>query len=123
MLLGAEADYVALTPKITASASAIVKGGAAYAQYRVTPQFQVAARYTYFGDRAGLFSGLQQSLQDVTATLTYQPSDGAMIRAEWRRDSSDQDFFLGRSLSERRRDQQTATLGLIWWFGSKKGLW
>ena len=123
VLLGAEADYVALTPKIAASASAIVKGGAAYAQYRVTPQFQVAARYTYFGDRAGLFSGLQQNLQDVTATLTYQPSDGAMIRAEWRRDSSDQDFFLGRSLSERRRDQQTATLGLIWWFGSKKGLW
>ena len=48
----------------------MVKGGAVYAQYRFTPAFQLALRYAYFADRAGLFSGVEQNLQDVTATAT-----------------------------------------------------
>ena len=122
-LLGAEADYVALAPEAPAAASSIVKGGAAYAQYRVTPQVQLGARYAYFGDRAGLFSGQQQNLQDLTATATWQPADGMMLRGEWRRDASDHAFFLGPTLGDTRKDQQTLTLGLVWWFGSKQGVW
>jgi hypothetical protein len=121
--LGVEGDYVALKPESGSASSSIVRGGAAYAQYRATPQVQLAARYEYFADRAGLFSGQRQNLQDVTATLTYQPQDGVMMRAEWRRDSSDRPFFLGRTLTDTRRDQQTATLGLVWWFGTKRGTW
>lgn len=121
--VGVEADYVALKPDGGSASSAVVRGGAAYAQYRATPQVQLAARYEFFGDRAGLFSGQEQNLHDVTATVTYQPGDGMMIRGEWRRDSSNRDFFLGRTLDDRRRDQQTATLGLVWWFGTKRGTW
>ena len=80
-------------------------------------------RYAYFGDRAGLFSGVQQNLQDVTATVTYQAADGMMLRGEWRRDASNQDFFLGRTVDDRRRDQQTFTVGLIWWLGNKAAPW
>jgi hypothetical protein len=121
VLLAAEADYVALRPE--SGPSSIVKGGAAYAQYRFDPEFQLALRYAYFGDRAGLFSGLPQNLQDVTATATYQVADGMMLRGEWRRDSSDHIFFLGPTPGDTRRDQQTLTLGLIWWFGTKAGPW
>jgi hypothetical protein len=121
VLLGGEADYVALRPE--SGVTSTVKGGAAYAQYSFSAQVQVAARYAYFGDRSGLFSGVQQTLHDVTATATYQASDGMMLRAEWRRDSSDHDFFLGPSLDDRRASQQTATAGLVWWFGTKRGTW
>ncbi len=119
--LAAEADYVALKPE--SGDSSIVKGGAAYVQFRPSPQSQLALRYEYFGDRAGLFSGTPQNLQEVTATATYQVAEGMMVRGEWRRDSSDHDFFLGQTLEDRRRDQQTVTLGLVWWFGTKRGAW
>jgi len=123
LLLAAEADYVALVPEAAGSDSSVVKGGAAYAQYRVAPQVQCGGRYVYFADRAGLFSGQRQNLQDLTATVTWQPANGMMLRAEWRRDRSDQPFFLGSSLDDRRSVQQTTTVGLIWWFGSKQGSW
>jgi len=120
-LIGAEADYVAVRPP--SGPSSTVSGGAAYAQYRFSPSGAVAVRYAYFADRAGLFSGVEQNLQDVTATATWQMSDGMMLRGEWRRDSSDQPFFLGRTLEGLRRTQQTLTLGLLWWFGTKRGTW
>jgi hypothetical protein len=123
LLLGAEADYVSLAPEDTASASSVVKGGAAYAQYRLGPQVQVGARYERFDDRNGLFSGQVQALQDVTATATWQPADGMMLRAEWRNDHSDHPFFYGPTTSDLRTNQQTVTLGLVFWFGTKQGAW
>ncbi len=123
LLLGAEADYVALTPEDSAFASSVVKGGAAYAQYRVSSQVQLSARYACFGDRAGLFSGQVQTLQDVTATATWQPADGGMLRGEFRNDHSDHSFFLGPAAGDTRANQRTLTLGLVFWFGSKQGAW
>jgi hypothetical protein len=123
VVLGAEADYVALVPEDAASAWSVVKGGAAYFQYRLTPQFQLGTRYAYFGDRAGLFSGQVQNLEDVTATATWQPADGMMLRAEWRRDHSDHPFYFGPATGDTRKNQQTLTLGLVFWFGSKPGPW
>jgi hypothetical protein len=123
LLFGAEADYVALAPEDPALASSIVKGGAGYVQYRVSPQVQLGARYTCFGDRAGLFSGQVQNLQDVTATATWQPADGFMLRGEFRNDHSDHSFFLGPTAGDTRANQRTLTLGLVFWFGSKQGGW
>jgi len=121
VLLGGELDYVALRSET--SASAVVTGGAGYAQYRVNPQVQLALRGAYFADRVGLFSGTPQHLHELTATATYQVADGMMLRGEWRRDASDRFFFLGPTLDDRRRAQQTLTAGLVWWFGSKRGVW
>jgi putative OmpL-like beta-barrel porin-2 len=119
-VLAGEADYVTLRPDVGTSSN--VKGAATYAQYLFNQQFQVAGRYVYFDDADGLFSGLPQKLQDTTATATYQVSDGMMLRGEWRRDFSSKAFFLG-SVEDRRRAQQTVTLGLVWWFGTKRGSW
>jgi len=116
-----EGDYVALRPQ--SGAAAVVKGGAFYAQYRVAPPAQLAFRYEYFADGDGLFSGVAQNLQEVTATATVQLAAGLQLRGEWRRDWSDSDFFLGSSIEDRRRAQQTLTAALVWWFGTKQGSW
>jgi len=94
-----------------------------YVQYSLSAQVQFAVRYELFRDPAGLFSGIEQNLRDVTVTATYQLADGMMLRAEWRRDSADHDVFLGPSLDDRRPAQQTLTAGLVWWFGTKRGTW
>jgi hypothetical protein len=46
-----------------------------------------------------------------------------MLRAEWRRDFSNRPFFLTETEGVLKQDQNTATLGLIWWFGRKEGSW
>src|SRR5262245_36911025 len=120
-LLGAEADYVTVNPDV--GVRSIVKGGVAYGLLRLRPEVYIAGRYEYMGDRDGLFSGLSQILQEVTATANFRVSDGMIVRGEWRRDFSNQKFFLGPTLDDRRQSQQTVTLGLIWWFGTKRGIW
>ncbi len=42
---------------------------------------------------------------------------------EWRRDFSNQPFFSTNTLGLLKRDQNTATLGLVWWWGGKQGAW
>jgi hypothetical protein len=42
---------------------------------------------------------------------------------EFRRDFSNAPFFLTSTPGVLKKEQSTATLGLIWWFGSKEGAW
>jgi putative OmpL-like beta-barrel porin-2 len=121
--LAAEADHVEVSPDASNAAASTAKGTAVYAQYRVAPQIQLGARYEYIRDGAGLFSGQSQNLHEVTATATWQPGDGMQLRAEWRRDGSDHSFFPGPTPGAMRASQQTMTLALVWWFGSKQGTW
>ena len=46
-----------------------------------------------------------------------------ILRQEFRRDASNHPFFLTDSLGILKRDQITATMGVVWWFGSKKSPW
>jgi hypothetical protein len=45
------------------------------------------------------------------------------MREEWRRDFSNQPFFLTDTLGVLRKQQTTAGIGLVWWFGGKQGAW
>jgi hypothetical protein len=45
------------------------------------------------------------------------------MRGEWRRDFSNMPFFLTRDVGVFKTDQQRATLGVIWWWGTKRGAW
>jgi hypothetical protein len=45
------------------------------------------------------------------------------MRYEWRRDFSNQAFFLTNTPGIVSEDQNTATLGLVWWWGRKQGPW
>jgi hypothetical protein len=42
---------------------------------------------------------------------------------EWRRDYSNNPYFYTNVLNVLKRDQQTAGMGFVWWFGGKQGAW
>lgn len=105
------------------SAPSHVDGGAAYLQYQLNPKVAVATRAEYMSDREGLFSGVDQSLKENTVTLDYKVAEGFLMRYEWRRDFSNQPTFLSDVQGVLRKDQNTATLGLVWWWGRKEGVW
>ena len=118
----AEADYV-LNRSFRNSGPMRVTGGSGYLRYQFVPKFSLAGRYEYLSDRGGLFTGLTQAIKDTTFTATYQPRDGFQMRWEYRRDFSNRPFFLTSHPSLLKRDQNTAVLGLTWWFGGKQGEW
>jgi hypothetical protein len=45
------------------------------------------------------------------------------MRWEYRRDFSNRPIFLTGTQGVYSTDQNTATLGVIWWFGRKQGPW
>lgn len=122
LTLVGEGDYV-INRVFSSSAPQHVTGGAGYARYQLTPKIAVAARGEYLSDRGGLFSGVTQALKESTATTEYKFADGFLARMEWRRDFSNQPFFLTDVPGKLKKEQNTATLGLIWWFGQKQGVW
>ena len=105
------------------SAPSHVDGGAAYARYQFSSKFAVAGRAEYLADHGGLFSGISQALKETTATFDYKLGEGFLMRYEWRRDFSNQPSFLTDTQGVLSKEQNTATVGLIWWWGRKEGAW
>ncbi len=114
-------DYV-ISRAQTYSTPSHLTGGAAYARYQFAPKFALTGRAEYLSDRNGLCSGLSQALKETTLTADYKLAEGLLMRGEWRRDFSNQPFFLTNVPGALKKEQNTATLGLIWWFG-KEGGW
>lgn len=117
-----EGDYV-INRVTENSPSSRVTGGAVYARYQFTPLFALAGRAEYLSDRGGLFSGVTQALKETTLTADYKVADGFLLRGEWRRDFSNRPFFLTEKQGFLKKEQNTATVGLIWWVGRKQGSW
>jgi len=105
------------------SSPAHVIGGAGYAKYQFTPKLAVAGRVEYLSDRGGLFSGITQALKETTATFDYKLSEGFLMRYEWRRDFSNRPSFFADKNGLLSKEQQTASIGVVWWVGSKEGAW
>jgi Putative beta-barrel porin-2, OmpL-like. bbp2 len=120
LTLAAEGDYVIerLRPS---SPPAHTDGGALYSRYQLTPKVGLAARGEYLSDRGGLFTGKTQALKEITVTYEYKLAEGLVTRVEWRRDFSNQPFFFTDQLGVLSNHQNTATLGLVWWWGNKLG--
>src|ERR1700730_12776311 len=128
LTLGLEGDYVIQRLWQNAapghsSAPSHVDGGAAYARYQFTPKVALAGRVEYLSDRGGLFSGITQSLKENTLTFDYAVADNFLMRYEWRRDFSNQPSFLSDVQGILSKQQDTATIALIWWWGRKEGSW
>jgi hypothetical protein len=98
-------------------------GACAYLRYQFTPKVAVATRAEYMSDRGGLFSGVTQALKENTVTFDYQLANGFLMRYEWRRDYSNRPSFLSDVQGLLSKQQNTATVGLIWWWGQKEGAW
>jgi putative OmpL-like beta-barrel porin-2 len=122
LILAAEADYVQ-ERLYSYSTPQRVEGGALYAGYQISPQFAFAARAEYLADIGGLYSGTTQYLKEGTVTVDYRPMDGFLLRCEFRRDESNQHYFLGNTLGVLQLAQPTIGFGAVWWFGQKEGAW
>lgn len=95
------------------------QGVAGYARFAITPSFAISPRIEWFDDPQGFATGLAQTLKGATFTSEFKVPGGMMLRAEYRRDWSNNPFFEKRAglLS---RSQTTATLGLIYILGQEK---
>jgi hypothetical protein len=122
LTLAGEADYV-IERLRTNSPPSHDDGGAAYFRYQLTPKIALAVRGEYLSDYGGLYSGKTQALKETTATFEYKFGPGFLMREEWRRDWSNQPYFLSDTLGVLKASQTTATIGLLWWFGGKEGAW
>jgi hypothetical protein len=117
-----EGDYV-IERLQTYSSPQHTDGGAIYARYQFGPRIALAARSEYLSDRGGLYSGVTQAIKETTLTLEQKMAEGFLVREEWRRDASNHAYFLTDTLGIFKKDQNTATVGVVWWFGAKQGSW
>jgi Putative beta-barrel porin-2, OmpL-like. bbp2 len=101
-------------------------GVAGYAKYNFNPKSNFAVRYEYYGDPNG-YTGLllgssgngQGHAQEVTGTYSYNLTSGLLVRGEYRYDFASQPLFLkGNNFSSLVKEQNTATLGLVYSFSS-----
>jgi len=105
------------------SAPSHADGGVAYAQYQLNPKVALAARTEYLSDRGGLFRNQTQALKEVTGTYKYNFADGFDAFLEYRRDWSNQLYFITSNPNSPSSHQDTALLGVVWWYGGKQGSW
>jgi hypothetical protein len=122
-----QGDYV-INRAFSNSPPSRINGGVAYARYQLPRGFALAGRFEYVGDNlsddgVSLFTGLDQDLKEMTVTAEYKFNEGFLLRSEYRRDWSNRPFFLTDTPGVLKKEQNTATLGLVWWFGRKKGAW
>jgi hypothetical protein len=99
-----------------------LQGTGVYARYQLSEPAAVALRYERLDDE-GLFGGIDQVLHGLTATAEYKFADGFLVRGEYRRDWSNEFFFTGSEDDELHEHQNTFLVGLVWWFGNKRGAW
>ncbi len=97
--------------------------GALYAKYTLPHSSYVAGRFEYLDDRSGLFSSTSQALKETTLTFNRQVAPGFLLFLEYRRDWSNQRFFLTDTAGALTPAQPTATVGLAYWWGMKQGSW
>lgn len=128
LTLQAEADYFierqwANAAPGQSSVPSHVDGGAGYAAWQLSSRSDLAARGEYFSDRGGLFSGVTQALKESTATYEYKFGDNFDTFLEYRRDWSNVPYFRTGNPAVLASHQDTAALGLVWWYGGKRGTW
>lgn len=83
-------------------------------------RWSVCPRWEFYKDATGATSGVTQGLQEVTATLQYQPRlRNLLLRGELREDFSNKAFFLTdrKDLSKR---QATALVSILYTVHGKK---
>ena len=99
-----------------------LQGIGAYARYQTTSRTALGLRYERLDDE-GLFGGIDQVLQELTATAEVKFAEGFLLRGEFRRDWSNRLFFPGQESGLLRDHQHTLLIGMVWWVGTKQGAW
>jgi hypothetical protein len=91
--------------------------GAAHIQ--ASARNAIALRYGYFDDAQGNQTGTVQTLNEGTFTYEYKWVEGLMMRAEYRIDMSNKQYF-NKLANQSSNQQQTVTIAFIAFFGPKR---
>jgi hypothetical protein len=94
------------------------QGVAAYARYQVIPSWTVTPRVEWLDDGDAFMTGTSQTLKEFTLTSEHKIDGGLLARFEFRRDMSDEPFFL-KDDGNPVKGQNTFTVGLVYAFGAK----
>ena len=79
----------------------------------------IAIRYGYFRDENGFQTGAKQNLNEGTFTYEYKWAEGLLMRAEYRIDQSNVNYF-NKLATQSNNSQQTVTIAFIAFFGPKR---
>ena len=94
------------------------QGIAAALHYQFTPTLALAPRFEYYKDATGFTTGTQQNLNEFTLTGEYKRPEGLLFRVEYRRDNSNQQYFVKGSRLVNA--QSTLEVGVVAFFGPKR---
>ena len=86
--------------------------------YQATGRVAFTPRYEYFKDESGFSTGLTQNLNEFTLTGEYKMPEGLLARLEYRRDGSDEPYFVKGSKTVKA--QSTLEVGVVAFFGPKR---
>jgi hypothetical protein len=99
--------------------SVMWQGIAGYLRIQPTGFFALTPRVEYYDDKDGWSTGTPQKLKEATVTAEFKSADGVLMRLEYRRDMSDNAFFL-KNDAEQVKSQDTFTVGVIYAFSTKQ---
>jgi len=94
-------------------------GVAGYIKYAFTSTTAFSTRYEYYNDHDGFTSGVPQHFNEFTTTFEKVVAGHLISRFEFRRDMSNQPYFVKGV--DPVKDQNTLTAGLIFTFDSREG--
>jgi hypothetical protein len=93
------------------------QGVALYFRGQLTPIFALAPRFEWYDDADGFVTGTEQTLKEFTLTAELKHSQGLIFRAEYRRDWSNEDYFIKNDNAV--DSQNTFTVAFVYAFSSK----
>jgi hypothetical protein len=111
-------DSTAVTPVYQTTDLAHWQGIAAALHYQATSKIAFTPRFEYFADESGFSTGTVQNINEFTLTGEYKMPEGLLARLEFRRDDSDEPYFVkGSRLVDA---QSTLEVGVVAFFGPKR---
>lgn len=118
----AAANYAYGIERQRASGSKVhFQGVATYLRFSPTERLSFSPRFEFYDDHDGARTGVAQALKGLTFTGDYKLGLGFLARLEFRRDWSDQPFFVKSNPADPRVKAQTNILGaLTWAFGTRQ---
>ncbi|WP_392536710.1 outer membrane beta-barrel protein [Legionella sp. 227] len=97
-------------------AKAVWQGIAGYVNYQLNQKWRTSLRGEIFSDRNGYRTGVAQTWDELTMTLSYIPTKNLEFRAETRRDFSNVSSFLNKNGITTSQNQQSFALEGIFRF-------
>lgn len=94
------------------------QGVAGYVRIAPVSWFALTPRVEYYDDGDAFSTGTSQTLTEATVTAEFAPKGGLLTRVEYRRDMSNQAFFL-KNAADHMDHQDTLTVGIIYAFSTK----